>query len=98
MLLNNRRRVVKWVLFGVLGLAGAYAVLFGVVQGTVQGILHAYTEGRVARIHRPCTAIPLSSAGIMKATISSWLSISEPGRSVGARSVMNPRPGPRRLS
>ena len=31
MLLNNRRRVVKWVLFGVLGLAGAYAVLFGVV-------------------------------------------------------------------
>ena len=31
MLLPNRRRAVKWVLSGVLGLAGAYAVLFGVV-------------------------------------------------------------------
>jgi hypothetical protein len=31
MRVRNPRRVMKWVLFGVLGLAGAYAVLFGVV-------------------------------------------------------------------
>lgn len=31
MLLRIQRRPVKWVLFGVLGLAAGYAVLFGVV-------------------------------------------------------------------
>ena len=31
MVLRNRRRPLKWALFAVLGLAGSYAVLFGVV-------------------------------------------------------------------
>ena len=31
MLRRSWRRAVKWVLFGVLGLAGSYAALFGVV-------------------------------------------------------------------
>lgn len=31
MLLRIRRRPVKWVLFGILGLAASYAVLFGMV-------------------------------------------------------------------
>lgn len=31
MLLRDRRRPLKWILFGVLGLAAVYATLFGVV-------------------------------------------------------------------
>ena len=36
MLLRDPRRLVKWVLFSVLGLAGSYAVLFGVVLTAMQ--------------------------------------------------------------
>ena len=36
MLLRIRRRPVKWVLFGVLGLAVSYAALFGVVLTAMQ--------------------------------------------------------------